>query len=73
MPCFSQFGGNHQAAQWSKSGESQPLQGSFANIWELKMPVGAEEWCLLRDHHAEMYSTLLLVQLLEAEDVPALL
>lgn len=37
MPCFSQFGGNHQAAQWSKSGESQPLQGSFANIWELKM------------------------------------
>lgn len=37
------------------------------------MPVGAEEWCLLRDHHVEMYSTLLLVQLLEAEDVPALL
>lgn len=42
-------------------------------MWELKMPVGAEEWCLLRDHHVEMYSTLLLVQLLEAEDVPALL
>lgn len=35
------------------------------------MSVGAENWCLLRDHHVEMYPTLLLVQLLEAEDVPA--
>lgn len=36
------------------------------------MSVGAEKWCLLRNHDIEMYSTLL-VQLLEAEDVPALL
>ena len=36
------------------------------------MSVGAEKWSLLRDPHVEMCSTLLLVQLSEAEDVPAL-
>lgn len=41
MPCFSQFGGNRQAGERSKSGESQPLQGSFANIWELKIQLRA--------------------------------
>lgn len=33
------------------------------------MSVGAEKWCLLRDYLVEMYS----IELLEAEDVSALL